>query len=389
MTKHSSFHRLSKALQQNIQRRKALTNNPSNTLVIGLMSGTSCDGIDISIIKTNGTDYIEIIANDFFIYPSQFQKKLKKLHKLSADKLLPIEKQFTIYNVYLIQSLLKRLEINADDISAIGFHGHTVYHDPTQSITMQIGNPHLLSALTKINVVYDFRRKDMAYNGQGAPLVPIFHKALFLQYTHNPIAVINIGGVANLTYINQESIIAFDTGPGCALIDDAMLKLYNQSYDIDGQTAKMGIVQKKLVRQFIANDFFNQAPPKSLNRNHFHDFAHCLLDEKIEKQNQIATLTEFTIASICKGLEQLPNYPKIIYLCGGGAKNSSIRNGIKVQIKKQQSKLVDDNKIDTDFIESQAFAYLAARYIKGLPSNFKTTTGANQELVLGVLVPVL
>jgi anhydro-N-acetylmuramic acid kinase len=361
------------ALKKNLQRRKQIYKTCDTKLSIGLMSGTSLDGVDCSIIETDGENYFEPIDNLYFPYHVEFQIKLRKLLD-NYDNWLLIEKELTVYHADCVKEILKKANLSRK-VDIIGFHGQTILHDPQQSITWQIGNPHLLAKLTGINVISDFRRRDLANGGQGAPLMPIFHKCLAQKESN--VAILNIGGVSNITYITNNIMIAFDTGPGNSLINDAMVKHYNKQFDDAGKIGLSGIVNYSILDQLLDDEFFKKSPPKSLDRNYFVKYSKMF--EKLKPEDMIATLTRFTVESINLGLKLLPNMPDKIYICGGGSRNITMMNWL------QSSGKALDFKFPADFIEAQGFAYLAVRFLKFLPSSFPNTTLVNQETLSGVL----
>lgn len=352
---------------------------------VGLMSGTSCDGIDASLVKTDGNEIFEPISNIHLPYSNDFKRSLLKLMQEGGD-FLNLETTLSNLHANAVLLLLQDSNINPQDVVAIGFHGQTISHQPKESVCWQIGNPHILKNQTTIDVVYDFRRKDIALGGQGAPLMPIFHKCIAGNLTE-PVAIINIGGVANITYISQHELIAFDTGPGNALIDDAMQQYFQQKFDEDGKVANLGKVNHAKIKGFMQDNYFDQNYPKSLDRNHFYHFLTNL--SLLNKEDIISTLTYFTAKTIHVGLNTLPNMPQKIYLCGGGAKNRTLiyylQDLCQGKIGIYNISKINKN-LDVDFIESQGFAYLAARYMNKLPSSFPTTTGVKNPLVCGVLV---
>jgi anhydro-N-acetylmuramic acid kinase len=386
--------KLSSALRQNLLRRKAtkkqiefMTKNFENELYIGFMSGTSLDGVDASLVRTNGDDKFEAIDNFHAPYPDSFRKEMQKFlgHKKLAHDL---EKQLTEFHIEAAAALLKKQNLKSSDIRGIGFHGQTIYHKPEDGITVQSGDAKLLAKATDIDVIYDFRTRDVECGGQGAPLVPIFHK-LLVKDQNFPVAVINIGGVANITYINQNDLIAFDTGPGIALIDDAMNQFFQKPFDDQGKVAASGSVDYTAVKELLAHEYFSAPYPKSLDRNQFK-----FLSEKLahhEQKDIVATLTYITAATIGKALISLPQLPKKIFLCGGGSKNNQIILFLDaiLQEKKHQITIENISKIndfDPDYIESQAFAYLAARFLHKLPSSFSSTTGVQKPVICGQLM---
>jgi len=349
-------------------------------IAIGLMSGTSCDGIDAAMIATDGIAVQRFIAETHQSYSPEFQKKLLKLMQDHKDW-LSIERALTEHHADIVKKLTKMTAIKPD---VIGFHGQTIYHAPEQGICWQIGNPHMLANLTGIDVVSDFRRRDVAGGGHGAPLVPIFHQAL-MKDKEPPVAIVNIGGVANMTYIGTNDVlIGCDIGPGNALINDAMMKYYSKPYDADGVIAESGTADLEFVADVMDDPFFAKLHPKSLDRNYFNKYA--LPTRIVRNEDKIATLTAITIAAIERGLSEEAlgrQNPRAIYLCGGGAKNKAIVSGLK----ELQLHIADDGiQLNQDYVEAQAFAYLAVRCLKNLPSTFPSTTGVNQATVAGVLV---
>ena len=353
-------------------------------IYIGLMSGTSLDGIDASIIDTDGKDYFKSLANYHVSYTPKFQQSLKNLLNTYTN-FLQIENEFSKLHAEALNSVLKQSKIAPNDVIACGFHGQTVFHNPKQQISWQIGNPHIIYANTNIKVVYDFRRKDIAFGGQGAPLIPIFHNCLAKDFL-KPCAIVNIGGVANITYIDEDTLVAFDTGPGNALIDDAMHKLFNNNYDENGKIASSGKVNMQAINAFMKDDFFALNYPKSLDRNHFSQIVARI--NSLSKRDIIATLTYFTAQSIFRSLQLLPNMPKHIYVCGGGVKNRCLMNYLQTLVSKSNITISDISMVpnlNSDFVESQGFAYLAARFMNNLPSSFPTTTGVSKPIICGVL----
>lgn len=266
-------------------------------LSIGLMSGTSLDGIDVSLIRTNGEDKLEILANFHQPYEKDFQIELKEFLKSPKDW-SEIERKLTILNATAVNNLLER-EKCRHQVDIVGYHGQTIIHLPSKHFTWQLGDPNLLAKLIQIDVIGDFRRRDMAYGGQGAPFVPIYHRALVAK-EEKPLLVLNIGGVSNLTYIGSDSLSSFDIGPGNALIDDLCLKLFNMQFDDGGKMASLGVVDRKLVDLFLQDEYFKIVPPKSLDRNHF-----VYLLEKLDNLNawdQVATISYFTVAAIISSI---------------------------------------------------------------------------------------
>lgn len=363
-------------------------------LYIGFMSGTSLDGVDASLIKTDGENEFTPVVNCHIPYPKDFKAELKKLLPNHGPFLhgpfLNIEKRLTEFHIEAAQILLKKANLSSSDIRAIGFHGQTLFHKAQEGVTLQIGNPHLLAQKTRIDVVYDFRRRDISLGGQGAPLVPIFHK-LLMKDQDFPVAVLNIGGVANLTYIDNDNIIAFDTGPGNALIDDAMNQYFDMDFDEDGNMAAKGSVDYNIVNNALEDKYFKAPYPKSLDRNNF-NFLQAMLS-KSPSPDIIATLTYITSTSIAESIRILPKMPKKIFISGGGSKNIQMIKYLEEILSNQGNlckieNISTVNGLDPEYIESQAFAYLAARFFKDLPSAFPSTTNASKPNICGSLVRV-
>lgn len=362
-------------------------------LYIGFMSGTSLDGLDVSLIKTDGKNIVIPIENLHIPYEKNFQNKLKELLGFKIDvSLFDIEKELTNLHIAAAISLLSKANLKNSDIAALGFHGQTIYYNPDKAIIWQIGDPFMLAAQTGIKTIYDFRRRPMAYGGQGAPLIPIFHKAI-MSDEKSAVAVVNIGGVANITYIGQnDELIAFDTGPGNALIDDACYKYSGQSYDKNGEIGRTGKIDINFVNKFLEKEYFSKSYPKSLDRNEFKSALDELLVANKNWADIISTLTYLTAASIAASFKHLPDIPRKIYLCGGGTHNfyltELIDNLISTKYNCDIINISQKNNLNPDFIESEGFAYLAARYCNNLPSAFPSTTGVSKAVICGSAVEV-
>ncbi len=356
-------------------------------LFVGLMSGTSCDGVDASLISTNGVNDLELLSNLHIPYPQEFSLSLKKLCA-KFDSYFDVELQLTDFHTLAVNQLLKQAGYKSDEIIAIGFHGQTILHEPKNHTTCQIGNPYQLSYATDVDVVYDFRRRDISLGGNGAPLVPIFHKVI-MKEQEMPLVVVNIGGVANLTYIDGDNMIAFDTGAGNSLIDDTMSKYFGLMMDHNGSVASKGQVHKNLLDKVCVNEFFKQPYPKSLDRNSF-DFVKKEL-ETLSAEDKVATITYFSAKTIAMAFDLLPKKVKQIFLCGGGSKNKQLIKYLSHCLEERDlsaklTNISSVNNLDADFIESQAFGYLAARFMNNLPSAFRSTTGAREDNLCGSLV---
>jgi len=338
---------------------------------IGLMSGTSGDGVDAAYIETDGHNFVQAGEAITLPYTSDFRRRLLAVMGKPDDPALPgIEAELTDLHAQAVNILLTQIDKRADEINIIGFHGQTIFHDATNRKTLQIGGGAALAAATGINVVNDFRSADVVAGGQGAPLVPLYHAAIAREW-EKPCAIINIGGVANVTYLNGDDIIACDTGPGCALIDDAMQELFGMPHDMDGGIAAMGTVNETVLTEWLSDEFFTAPAPKSLDRNHFRNLIKI---DDLMPDEAIATLTEFTARGIAKSAALFPAPPAIWIVTGGGRKNQHLMARIAAACA-APVRDINDMKYDGDALEAQAFAYLAVRHKLNLPLSLPTTTG--------------
>jgi anhydro-N-acetylmuramic acid kinase len=354
---------------------------------LGLMSGTSLDGIDVALIRTDGENTVERGPSETFAYGTKQQAKLREaLHDgksivMRADRpasLMDIEQNLTEWHTEAVQEFIKKYALTASSIDVIGFHGQTIIHRPEHKLTVQLGLGAQLSKALKIPVVYDMRAADVAAGGQGAPLVPIYHRALA---KNPPVAFVNIGGVANVTYVGANGeLLAFDTGPGNALINDWVQKHNGQTHDAGGTLALQGKVSQHLVDYILQNAFFKQRPPKSLDRNSFAAFS----ADGLSLQDGAATLSAFTVNSIAKAAEWFPAPPRTWIICGGGRHNAAIMQGLKNTLINVES--AEEAGFNGDSLEAEAWAYLAVRSMRGLPITFPGTTGVAKEMSGGILV---
>ncbi len=357
---------------------------------LGLMSGTSMDGVDASIIQSDGETKYKVIIDKYFEYPQGIYKDLTKLRdKIKSSKDLKnfskeiknIEKEITLFHAKAVSQILKKIKVNVD---LIGFHGQTIYHNAKERISKQLGDGKLLSKLTKKTIVYDFRKNDLKNGGEGAPLTPIFHQMLEKKFNIKPVSFINIGGILNRTIIwNDGELSAKDEGPGMCLIDKWIRTNSKEKYDVNGDIAKSGKVNKKILDQYLDNFAASNSDRKSYDTNDFDiSFA-----KGLSLVDGAATLTYFTINiinSLFLANKKLKIKEKII-LCGGGRKNKFLVKSIQER-SKEKIKLIDDIGIDGDFVESQAFAYLAIRSYFKLPISYPETTGVNRPSTGGVVV---
>lgn len=348
------------------------------------MSGTSVDGVDLALIESNGKDHIIHKNSHYRPYLTDFKNKLRKITfnphhptKIDLQEIKLIENELTEIHADTVNEFLHKNNLTPQDIDLIGFHGQTIVHNPALKITWQIGNGHLLAHKTKINVVADFRSKDIVLGGQGAPLVPIYHYYL-LRNQSLPCAALNIGGISNITYLgnkNENSIAAFDLCFGNAPLDNLIQKSKNFDFDFDGQIASQGNVDLKIAEEILQNELFSRKPPKAFHRE---DFAKIIKKaETLKLEDCLATLCYIHAKAILLNTKFFAKKPKKIFLCGGGRKNKTLVQHLRDILTPENIEiaLIDDIGFDGDFIEAQAFAFLAIRSVKNLPISFQKTTG--------------
>ena len=361
-----------------------------------MMSGTSGDGVDVSIIKTNGIDQYEIILDKYFEYESNIYKDIHnlkdKIHtsedlKIFSKELDVLERRLTIFHAEIIN----HLNLNKDTI--IGFHGQTIFHKPEDKISRQLGNGKLLNQLVNKTVVFDFRKNDILNGGEGAPLTPIFHQLICAKNKIKlPVCILNIGGISNLTIVkdlnDQSELFSKDIGPGNCLIDSWVRKNSKKKFDEDGKLALNGEKNKIIFEQ--AQELYINRENKEKNSFDTNDFDISFI-RGLNLEDGAATLTNFTASIIA---EELTMYLKKlnlrineILLCGGGRKNKVLIKKIKNNLPSNINlRLIDNYKINGDFIESQAFAFLAIRSILKLPISFPNTTGCKSPSEGGELI---
>lgn len=360
----------------------------SNMLAIGLMSGTSRDGIDAALIETDGEGASKDIAFHAMPYHDGFRLRLAEacqramaMEKPGFEPLIhAVEAELTELHVEAVVDLLSRSGHIAQDIAVIGFHGHTVAHRPEWRWTWQIGDGAALAGAFGITVVADLRSADVAAGGQGAPLLPVYHRAL-AHSLPKPVAILNLGGVANITAIGSGGeIIAFDTGMASGLIDNWMQTHSDRSFDENGAAAARGQVDQGRLTQMLAGPWFAAPPPKSIDREAFTIEA----VRGLSLEDGAATLTAFSAAAVAKALDHLPERPARIYAAGGGRHNGTLMRML-ARYTGAEVHPVDDLGWDGDALEAQGFAYMAVRHLKGLPISFPGTTGAPKPMTGGVL----
>ena len=364
---------------------------------IGIMSGTSLDGVDLALIDF-AQQPAKLVASHCFPMPENLRQKLTALlssGETSLQNLGEIDHQLGLLYATSVQHFLALHQIAAEDIQAIGCHGQTIWHSPQGQypFTMQIGDANLVSALTGITTIADFRRKDMAHGGQGAPLVPAFHQGLFARSDRITV-VLNIGGISNIScLIPEQEVIGYDTGVGNALMDSWIEQHLGLPFDQNGEWAKSGQVSQDLLKDFLDEPYFQQPAPKSTGRELFNL---AWLEKKRQKHTALlpqdvqATLLEFTVQCTVQELLKLQNpqhLPCLLLVCGGGARNTQLMARLQACLPNWQVATTTEYGLSADDVEAAAFAWLAYQRMNNLPSNLPSVTGAKSAVSLGVIYP--
>jgi anhydro-N-acetylmuramic acid kinase len=357
--------------------------------VIGLMSGTSLDGIDAALLETDG----EAVAVPGPALTRPYDPETRAVLRAAIlearglgegspmpDSIRAAETRATEAHAEAVRALLAQAGLQAKDVALIGLHGQTILHRPEARLTWQIGDGAALARATGIAVVNDFRSADVRAGGEGAPLVPLYHAALVREAAglRPPVAVVNIGGVANVTYVGRDQILAFDTGPGNAPIDDWAFHHTGRPVDEGGALARTGRIDNAALEAMLAHGFFDRVPPKSLDRMDFgtEHVAH------LSPEDGAATLTAFTAASIAKARAHFPEPANAWIVCGGGRHNPVLMEALRAQVN-APVRTAEDAGWRGDFLEAEAFAYLAVRSRRGLPLSLPTTTGVAKPMTGG------
>ncbi|WP_018239783.1 anhydro-N-acetylmuramic acid kinase [Ensifer sp. BR816] len=365
---------------------------------IGLMSGTSMDGIDVALVETDGDTIVRRGSSAGYPYEAAFRDRLKRglqdarsIHKRDErpGTLALLEKDLTLLHAEAVKTFLHENNLLPERIDVIGFHGQTVLHRPDEALTVQIGNGDLLARETMIDVVYDLRASDMAHGGQGAPLVPAYHAALARGLSEDakvetPVAFVNIGGISNITFIGTgEEPIAFDSGPGNTLIDQWVEAHAGVPYDQGGMIASQGSVLPGLASRYLAHPFFSSQKRRSLDRN---DFAPPAAGEA-SLEDGARTLAHVTAAAIFRSARHLPNMPVTFVVCGGGRLNPVIMQDLASLAETAGGRVLAAEALglNGDSMEAEAWAYLAVRSLCGLPLTYPGTTGVMQPVSGGRL----
>lgn len=359
---------------------------------LGVMSGTSMDGIDVALVRTDGQMQVERGPAMSFAYTDDQRAMLRqaisdaKLCKRPGDRpgrLAETERELTELNGAAVSAFLRKQGIDRETIDVIGFHGQTVAHRPDAGMTIQLGDGRFLAELVRCPVVYDLRTNDMANGGQGAPLVPVYHQALLDSTVARPVAVLNIGGVANVTWIDDDAdLMAFDTGPGNALIDDWMHARTGVAFDDGGKLAATGRIDDAALKALLDHAYFDAMPPKSLDRN---DFSAQPIEHLLPSDGA-ATLTKFTAASVARAASFFSRPVKTWIVIGGGRHNQTLMRQLRAQFG--EAVIAGDAiGLNGDSVEAEAWGYLAVRAELGLPITFPGTTGVSEPKTGGVFVP--
>ncbi len=360
-------------------------------LYLGVMSGTSLDGLDIALIQQDSHPTLQ--AQHFVPMPAGLRAELLALCSPGPDELARAaraEEQWVRLAAQGIQALLQQAELQPQQIRAIGSHGQTVRHEPALGFTVQIGNPALLAELTGIDVIADFRRRDVAAGGQGAPLVPAFHEALF-EADEQPRAVLNVGGFSNLSLIEpQHPVYGFDCGPGNVLLDAWIGACRGEAFDRDGAWAASGTMQQTLLERFLAEPYFAGQGPKSTGRELFNLSwleTHLATLQELQPEDVQRTLLELTARSVVDSLQRAQSGTAELLVCGGGAHNGALMQRLQELLPNCVVASTTSRGVPPDWVEAMAFAWLAHCYLERIPANRPSVTGAKGLRVLGALYP--
>jgi anhydro-N-acetylmuramic acid kinase len=358
---------------------------------LGVMSGTSLDGLDIALVRQE--DHPTLLAHHYLPMPAALRAELLALCASGPDELAraaTAEQQWVELAAEGIHKLLKREQLSPDDIRAIGSHGQTVRHEPARGFTVQIGNPALLAELTGIEVVADFRRRDVAAGGQGSPLVPAFHEALF-DTQDSPCAVLNVGGFSNLSLIEPgREVRGFDCGPGNVLLDAWIGKVRGETFDRDGAWAASGLLNEALLLRLMSDPYFAGRGPKSTGRELFNLpwlESHLAALPPLPAADVQRTLLELTVRSITESLQQAQSDTAELLVCGGGAHNGALMQRLQALLPSCRVASTATRGVPPDWVEAMAFAWLAHCCLERIPANRPSVTGARGLRVLGAIYP--
>jgi anhydro-N-acetylmuramic acid kinase len=356
---------------------------------IGVISGTSMDGIDVALIRSDGETKVEPGPGATFDYPGEVTRALREIvadPDRARQPLIELERAVTDAHVDAVVAFLKRFAIDPASVSLAGLHGQTILHRPRERYTRQLCDGARAAARLGIDVVCDFRSADVAAGGEGAPLAPLYHAAICANVPR-PVMILNWGGVGNVTYLGPEGeIIAFDTGPANALLDDFISRRRGLPRDEGGALAASGNPDMGLVERLMRDPYFERPVPKSLDRNHFHQSA--LAVETLGDADGAATLAAFTVEATAAATRHVASAPARWFVCGGGRRNLTLMRMLATRLRAPVD-AIESIDYDGDVVEAQCFAYLALRSRRRLPSSLPATTGAPAPLTGGVFWPVL
>lgn len=349
---------------------------------LGLMSGTSLDGVDVALIETDGVTIGAFGPAKTYPYSESdravFRQAYGEARSLTDRTARPgvikeAEVLVTLRHAEAVEAFMASEGVDAGSVDVVGFHGQTVFHDPSRALTVQIGDGQALTDRLGVPVAWDFRAADMAAGGQGAPLAPVFHRALAeTASVALPVLFLNLGGVANITYVGSGGeLIAFDTGPGNGLLDDWTRERTGKPFDEGGALAASGNASDTILRTLLAQPYFSLPPPKSLDRDAFSIEAL----EELSDADGAATLLQFSARGVALSLEHLPERPRACYASGGGRHNNALMRALVEALKGIDLELLEALGFDGDATEAQAFAFLAVRSLDGMPLSYPLTTG--------------
>lgn len=361
-------------------------------LIVGLMAGTSADGVDAVLVNFDSNESPQILSRHFHPYPAYLRQQILSVthsDSMVFDEFFTLDKSIAEEFSVATLELLDKQNCSRGMITAIGSHGQTVRHRPEQpdQYTVQIGDPNILSARTQIDVISDFRRADMAKGGQGAPLAPLFHDHFF-RIEDASTVVLNLGGIANISILNPgEPVRGFDTGPANAFMDYWIEKCQGITFDDQGLWAASGSVNKELLLRMLADDYFSLAPPKSTGREYFNDtwLANKLAKRSILEADVQSTLCELTAVTVSDAINKIcPDCDKL-FVCGGGSKNSELLRRIQQKLPETHLSNPASIGLDADFLEATVFAWLAKRYLNNHPLKLNSITGGPDRAILGCM----
>ena len=362
---------------------------PKKLKIIGLMSGTSMDGINSSFLITNGLSVLRKNYNNIYNYSEETSSLLREFEMnpntllQNLAKRINLNKLITIDHANAVKFFCTKFKVKPD---IIGFHGQTIVHNPKSQLSIQLGDGELLSKLTNTKVVYDFRTEDIQNGGEGAPLAPIYHKYLMEELDLKlPACFINIGGVSNITYLDNTKLIGFDCGPGNALMDKLIQTKTNFLYDDGGKIASTGKVSGTVISKHLADKYFFKRFPKSIDKFDFIDILKTLEEKELSLQDSLSTLAEISALSIAQAIKILPQNPYNVVITGGGMYNSHLISRIKKHVK-SKVRILDKNFINGNYVESELIAFLAARVIYSFPNTFPSTTGVKKPIIGGKVI---